>query len=79
MAACRDLSHEAGPTFAIVAVINSATTVHEHWILAFLEFKMASFQLESEIPFQPFEWPGELQPKGLGSIMMPGTIVALFP
>uniref|UniRef100_A0A3B5MSM4 Solute carrier family 38 member 3a n=1 Tax=Xiphophorus couchianus TaxID=32473 RepID=A0A3B5MSM4_9TELE len=29
-------------------------------MLAFAEFKVASFQLGSEIPFQPLEWPGEL-------------------
>jgi len=35
-------------------------------ILAFAEFKVASFQLESEIPFQPLEWPGKPQPRGPG-------------
>uniref|UniRef100_A0A3B3Y3Q7 Amino acid transporter transmembrane domain-containing protein n=1 Tax=Poecilia mexicana TaxID=48701 RepID=A0A3B3Y3Q7_9TELE len=51
-----------------------ATTPRESSMLAFAEFKVASFQLGSEIPFQPLEWPGELQPRGPGSIMMPGTI-----
>lgn len=61
-----DLSHERGPASAIATVSNSATTVHECRILAFTEFKEASFQLEpNEIPFQPLEWPGELQPRGL--------------
>lgn len=62
---CSDLSHERGPALAIAVVSNSATTVHEYRILAFAEFKVASFQLEpSEIPFQPLEWPGELKPRG---------------
>ncbi len=65
MVLCSDLSHERGPASAIATVSNSATTVHEYRILAFTEFKVASFQLEpSEIPFQPLEWPGELQPRG---------------
>lgn len=65
MVLCRDLSHESGPASAIAAVSISATTVHEYRILAFTEFKVASFQLEaSKIPFQPLEWPGELQPRG---------------
>lgn len=65
MVLCSDLSHERGPASSIATVSNSATTVHEYRILAFAEFKVASFQLEpSEIPFQPLEWPGELQPRG---------------
>lgn len=76
---CSDLSHKAGPASAIAAVSSYATTPRESSMLAFAEFKVASFQLGSEIPFQPLEWPGELQPRGPGSIMMPGTIVPLFP
>lgn len=65
MVLCSDLSHEKGPASATPAVRNSARTVHEYRILAFAEFKVASFQLEpSEIPFQPLECPGELQPRG---------------
>lgn len=61
---CGDLSHERGWASANATVSNSATTVPEYRILAFTEFKVASFQLEpSEIPFQPLEWPGELQPR----------------
>lgn len=57
-------SQERGPASAIVS--NSATTAHECGILAFTKFKEASFQLKpSEIPFQPLEWPGEPQPRGL--------------
>lgn len=42
-----------------------ATNVHGHGTLAATEFKVASIQLEpNEIPFQPLEWPGELQPRG---------------
>lgn len=64
-----DLSYEMGPASATAAVSNSATTVRECRILAFAEFKEASFQLEaSEIPFQPLEWPGELQPRGLQAV-----------
>lgn len=57
-------SQERGPASATVS--NSATTAHECGILAFTKFKEASFQLKpSEIPFQPLEWPGEPQPRGL--------------
>lgn len=61
---CGDLSREAGPASAIATISCSATTRHVCTILAFVEFKVASFQLESEIPFQPLEWPGNLQPRG---------------
>lgn len=65
MVLCSDLSHERGTASPIAVVSNSATTEHGYRILAFAEFKVASFQLEpSEIPFQPLEWPGELQPRG---------------
>lgn len=61
-----DLSRERSPASTNATVSNSATTVHACRILAFTEFKEASFQLEpSKIPFQPLEWPGELQPRGL--------------
>ena len=57
-----DLSHERGPASATATVSNSSTTVRECRILAFAEFKEASFQLEaSEIPFQPLEWPRGLR------------------
>lgn len=65
MVLCSDLSEEKSPASAIPAISNSATTVHEYRILAFAEFKVASFQFDpSEIPFQPLECPGELQPRG---------------
>lgn len=61
---CGDLSREAGPASAIVGVSSLATTRRECGSLAFVEFKVASFQLGSEIPFQPLEWPGNLEPRG---------------
>lgn len=61
-----DLSQERGPASPAAVVSNFATTAHECRILAFTKFKEASFQLKpSEIPFQPLEWPGEPQPRGL--------------
>lgn len=60
------MSQKRGPASPTAVVSNFATTAHECRILAFTKFKEASFQLKpSEIPFQPLEWPGEPQPRGL--------------
>lgn len=62
---CNDLSRERGSASVIATVSSSVTTAHEYKILTLAECKVASFQLQpNEIPFQPLEWPGDLQQRG---------------